>query len=60
MSSEYLTKGAPGISTELRKVTVQGITNTACRLSYSTITDDVLCVSTTGGKGTCNVILNIV
>jgi len=47
---------ATGISPVLRKVVVQGITRTQCRLSYIGlgISDDILCVATTGGKGSCN------
>jgi len=46
---------ASGISSELRKVTVPGITTAACAAVYgSIISDDILCVDTTGGKGSCN------
>ena len=47
---------ASGISAELRKVTVPGITTADCAAVYgSIISDDILCVDTTGGKGSCNV-----
>jgi hypothetical protein len=47
---------ASGTSAELRKVTVPGITTAECAAVYgSIISDDILCVDTTGGKGSCNV-----
>jgi len=47
---------ATGISPVLRKVVVQGITTLQCRVNYIGlgINDDILCVATTGGKGSCN------
>ena len=53
---QRLIAAASGISSELRKVTVPGITTAACAAVYgSIISDDILCVDTTGGKGSCNV-----
>jgi len=53
---QCLIAAASGISSELRKVTVPGITTAACAAVYGNIiSDDILCVDTTGGKGSCNV-----
>jgi secreted trypsin-like serine protease len=44
-----------GISDVLNTVTVPGITTAACTETYgSIITNNIVCVDTTGGKGSCN------
>lgn len=48
-----------GISDVLMKVTAPGITTADCAATYGDIiTDNILCIDTTGGKGSCNVNLN--
>jgi secreted trypsin-like serine protease len=48
-----------GISDVLMKVTAPGITTAECAATYGDIiTDNILCIDTTGGKGSCNVNLN--
>lgn len=45
-----------GTSNVLMEVDVVGITKAECARTYGTIiTDNIVCVSTTGGHGTCNV-----
>jgi hypothetical protein len=47
-----------GISDVLMKVTAPGITTAECAATYGDIiTDNILCIDTTGGKGSCNVII---
>ena len=47
-----------GISDVLMKVTAPGITTAECAATYGDIiTDNILCIDTTGGKGSCNVSL---
>lgn len=48
---------ATGISPVLREVDVVGITNEECVAAYSalTIRESNICVSTLGGKSSCNV-----
>ncbi|XP_046456355.1 brachyurin-like [Daphnia pulex] len=44
-----------GISDVLMKVTAPGITTAECAATYGDIiTDNILCIDTTGGKGSCN------
>lgn len=44
-----------GVSPTLNKVEVPGITTAECAAVYGDIiTDDILCVDTTGGHGSCN------
>ncbi len=47
---------ATGISQVLRTVDVKTISNAKCAETYgATITDGIICIDTTGGKGSCNV-----
>merc|ERR1712170_320325 len=45
---------ASGISPVLRTVTVPVISNRDCNAVYGIVGDGVVCVDTTGGKGSCN------
>ncbi|XP_046456352.1 brachyurin-like [Daphnia pulex] len=45
----------PGISQVLREIDVPCISNEECALTYGeTITDGIICISTAGGRGSCN------
>ena len=45
-----------GVSPILNKVSAPGMTTAACSAVYgSIITDNILCIDTAGGKGSCNV-----
>lgn len=45
-----------GVSPVLMKVTAPGITTAECAAVYGDIiTDNILCIDTTGGRGSCNV-----
>jgi hypothetical protein len=56
-SNVSYSSAAAGISPVLREVDVPCISNAECAATYgATITDGNICVDTTGGKGSCNVI----
>ncbi|KAG0703354.1 Chymotrypsin BII [Chionoecetes opilio] len=44
---------ATTISTVLRQVTVYVMSNADCQETFGTITNDVVCTKSTGGRGTC-------
>lgn len=49
------TTAASGTSDVLRQVDVPVMTNADCDAVYGIVGDGVVCIDSTGGKGTCNV-----